>query len=108
VLAGAACFCILAYALTTAIASAEAAQPALQALMLPLYFASGIFIPNAELPGWLSHTAAVFPVERLADAMHRANDVAIAWSDLAVLGLWAAAGLAVALRRFSWTPAAAA
>ncbi len=112
-LAGAVCFCILAYALTTAIASIEAAQPTIQAMMLPLYLASGIFIPEAELPTWLREIAALFPVERLADGLHHAYDpaihgITIAWSDLAILGLWAAAGLAVALRRFRWTPTAAA
>jgi ABC-2 type transport system permease protein len=109
--AGAVCFCILGYALATAITSADAAQPTLQAVMLPLYLASGIFIPFANLPELLRHVAALFPVEHLADALHRAFSLhggAIAWGDIAVLGVWAAAGLAVALRRFSWTPSAAA
>jgi ABC-2 type transport system permease protein len=106
-LAGSACFCVLGFAMTTVIGSAESAQPMLQALMLPLYFASGIFIPRADLPGWLSQVAALFPVERLADALHHAYGVALDWGDFAVMGLWAVAGLAVALRRFRWTPAAA-
>jgi hypothetical protein len=33
--------------------------------------------------------------------------VALDCGDFAVMGLWAVAGLAVALRRFRWTPAAA-
>ena len=107
--AGSLCFCILAYAVATLIGSAEAAQPTIQAVMLPLYLASGIFIPNASLPSWLRQLASVFPVERLSDALHRpyapgAHGPAIAWTDLAVMALWAAAGLAVALRRFSWLP----
>jgi len=97
----------------TLIGSADAAQPTVQAMMLPLYLASGIFIPNASLPAWLRHLASAFPVERLADALHSpyspaARGLAIAWTDLAVLALWAAAGLAVALRRFSWVPGATA
>lgn len=107
--AGSVCFCVLAHAVATAISSADAAQPTVQALMLPLYLGSGIFIPDANLPGWLRQAAALFPVERLADALHRpyspaAHGLGIAWTDLAVVGLWAAAGLAVALRRFSWVP----
>jgi ABC-2 type transport system permease protein len=95
------------------ISSADAAQPTVQALMLPLYLASGIFFPNTSLPSWLRQLASVFPVERLADALHRpysptAHGLAIAWTDLAVLGLRAAAGLAVSLRRFSWVPGATA
>ena len=46
-----------------------------------------------------------------ADAQVHAFDPAthgsgIVWSDLGVLALWGAAGLVVALVRFSWTPAA--
>jgi ABC-2 type transport system permease protein len=109
---GAIAFCCLAYALTTAIHSADAAQPMVQAIMLPLYFISGVFIPNVNLPSWLRHVAEVFPVQHLADGLHHAFDPAtrgagIVWSDLGVLALWGAAGLAIALARFSWTPAAA-
>jgi len=109
--AGSLCFCILACAVATLIGSAEAAQPTVQAVMLPLYLGSGIFIPNASLPSWLRQLASAFPVERLADALHRpfspaAHGLAIAWTDLGVMALWAAAGLAVAVRRFSWLPGA--
>ncbi len=109
---GAITFCCLAYALTTVIHSADAAQPMVQAIMLPLYFISGVFIPNVNLPSWLRHVAEVFPVQHLADGLHRAFDPAthgtgIVWTDLGVLALWGAAGLAIALTRFTWTPAAA-
>ena len=110
---GAVTFCCLGYALSTAIHSADAAQPMVQAIMLPLYFISGVFIPNVNLPTWLRDVARVFPVQHLADGLHHAFDPTthgsgIVWSDLGVLALWAAAGLTVALTRFSWTPAAAA
>ncbi len=109
---GAATFCVLGYGLSTAIRSADAAQPMVQAIMLPLYFISGVFIPNVNLPSWLRHVAEVFPVQHLADGLHHAYDPAvtgagIVWTDIGVLALWAGIGLAVALRRFSWTPAAA-
>ncbi len=109
---GAVTFCCLGYALSTAIKSADAAQPMVQAIMLPLYFISGVFIPNVNLPRWLQDVAKVFPVEHLADGLRHAFDPAthgtgIVWSDLGVLALWAAAGLAIALTRFAWTPVAA-
>jgi ABC-2 type transport system permease protein len=50
---GAVTFCCLGYALSTAIRSADSAQPMVQAIMLPLYFISGVFIPNVSLPRWL-------------------------------------------------------
>jgi ABC-2 type transport system permease protein len=110
--AGAITFCCLGYALSTAIHSADAAQPMVQAIMLPLYFISGVFIPNVNLPGWLRDVAEVFPVQHLADGLHHAFDPAtrgsgVVWSDVGVLAIWAAAGLALALTRFSWMPAAA-
>jgi ABC-2 type transport system permease protein len=109
---GSATFCVLGYAVSTAIGSEDSAQPVTQAIMLPLYFISGVFIPNPSLPQWLQDVARVFPVYHLAGALHHAYDPAVQgagfmWSDLAVLGAWAAVGLAVALRRFAWAPAAA-
>jgi ABC-2 type transport system permease protein len=108
---GSATFCILGYAITTVIGSEDAAQPMVQAIMLPLYFISGVFIPNVNLPAWLQDVARVFPVQHLSDGLHKAFDPAthgtgIVWSDLGVLALWAAAGLLIALTRFAWTPAA--
>jgi ABC-2 type transport system permease protein len=109
---GAVAFVCLGFALTTAIKNEDAAQPMVQAIMLPLYFISGIFIPNVNLPRWLRDVAEVFPVQHLSDGLHHAFDPAthgtgIVWSDLGVLGLWLVAGLAVALVRFTWTPVAA-
>ena len=102
-------FCVLAYALSTVISNEDAAQPMVQAIMLPLYFISGVFIPAVQLPSWLQHVAQVFPVYHLANGLHHAYDpaatgIGIVWSDLGVLALWGALGIAVALRRFSWLP----
>jgi ABC-2 type transport system permease protein len=110
---GSIAFCCLGYALSTTISSEDAAQPMVQAITLPLYFISGVFIPNLNLPSWLRDVAKFFPVQHLAAGLHRAFEPTttgsgIVWSDLGVLALWAAVGLAVALRRFTWTPAAAA
>lgn len=105
-------FCVLGYALSTVIQDEDAAQPVVQAIMLPLYFISGIFIPNITLPAWLRHVASVFPVQHLAAGFRHsyvpgAHGVGIVWSDIGVLAIWAAIGLAVALTRFSWLPKAA-
>ena len=105
-------FCVLAYAISTVIQNEDAAQPTVMAIMLPLYFISGIFIPNINLPAWLRHVASVFPVQHLAAGFRHAyvpgaHGVGIVWSDIGVLLLWAAIGVAVALRRFSWLPKAA-
>ena len=102
-------FCVLGYAFSTAIANEDAAQPMVQAVMLPLYFISGIFIAPTQLPSCLHQVAKVFPVEHLAHGLQHAfqpgtTGVGIVWSDLAALAIWAGIGLAVALTRFSWLP----
>jgi ABC-2 type transport system permease protein len=109
---GSVTFCVLGYALSTAISNEDSAQPMVQAIMLPLYFISGVFVPNITLPPWLKHVAQVFPVEHLSDGLHHAyipgvHGVGIVWSDIGVLALWAAIGLGVALLRFTWLPKAA-
>lgn len=110
---GSVTFCVLGYALSSAIHNEDAAQPMTQAIMLPLYFISGVFVPNIQLPSWLRHVAEIFPVQHLAAGLRNAFDPAvrgagIVWSDIGVLLLWAAIGLTIAILRFSWLPQAAA
>lgn len=106
---GALSFVALSYALVTAIGSADSAQPTVQLVMLPLFFISGVFIPTAVIPHWLSTVADVFPVRHLAHALLSAfspytTGAGIAWGDLGILAAWGAAGLVIALLRFSWQP----
>jgi ABC-2 type transport system permease protein len=106
---GAITFCALGYALVTAIDSADSAQPVIQMVMLPLYFISGVFVPEAQIPHWLRDIANVFPVRHLQQALLKAFNphtvgAGFAWSDLLVLAVWGAVGLAIAVRRFSWQP----
>jgi len=109
IIVGAACFCCLSFAVASFIRNEDAAQPMLQAIILPLYFISGIFIPKDELSGTLRDIASVFPVSHLDNALFKAFDPVttgsgIAGNDLLILAAWAVAGLLVALWRFSWSP----
>jgi ABC-2 type transport system permease protein len=109
IVVGAACFCCLSFALASFIRNEDAAQPTLQAIILPLYFISGIFIPKDELSATLRDIASVFPVSHLDNALFKAFDPAttgsgIAGNDLLILAAWAVGGLLVALWRFSWSP----
>jgi ABC-2 type transport system permease protein len=106
---GAAAFSALSYALSARIRTTDAAQPIVQALILPLYFVSGVFVPPTNLPEWLRRLGEIFPVERLADGLHHTylpdvHGSGIAWTDLGLLTLWGIAGLTLAVRAFSWTP----
>lgn len=109
VIVGAAAFCCLGFAIASLIGSIDAAQPVIQAVVLPLSFISGVFIATSELPGWLAGIGKVFPVHPLADALlvaynpHTAGS-GLCWTDLAILAAWGAVALVIAVRRFSWLP----
>jgi len=105
VVAGGLAFACVAYAVASLIPNVDAAQPAVQLTMLPLYFISGIWFSTDELPDALQKIAHLLPVEPLADVLHHAflNQTVNA-GDLAVLAAWAVLGLLVAVRRFSWLP----
>src|SRR4051795_11623984 len=47
---GAASFACLGIAFTAAVPSEDAAAPMINAVLLPLYFLSGVFIPESEIP----------------------------------------------------------
>jgi ABC-2 type transport system permease protein len=109
VVAGAAVFCCLGFAVASLIRTVDAAQPVVQAIVLPLSFISGVFIATSELPAWLADIGKVFPVEHLVAALLAAysphtTGSGFRWADLAVLAAWGAAGLVVAVRRFTWLP----
>ena len=109
VVVGALAFCCLGFALASVIRNQDFAQPITQAAVLPLYFISGVFIAVPALPHWLVDVAAFFPVRHLAAALLTAynphtSGAGFAGGDLLVVVLWGAAGLAIALWRFSWVP----
>ncbi|HWM63622.1 MAG TPA: ABC transporter permease [Solirubrobacterales bacterium] len=103
---GAASFSCLGIALTAAIPSQDAAAPIVNALLLPLYFLSGVFIPEDELPAGVIDFANHFPIRDFFQAFF---DVYVtgagpAWGDLAVVAAWGLAGLLLAIRFFRWSP----
>jgi ABC-2 type transport system permease protein len=105
---GAAAFCCLGIALTTAIPSQDAAAPIVNALLLPLYFLSGVFIPEDQLPSSVIHFADLFPIRHFFDAFFDAyvpaGGSAVSWDNLAVVAIWGVAGALLAVRFFRWTP----
>ncbi|HET7489705.1 MAG TPA: ABC transporter permease [Acidimicrobiales bacterium] len=109
VVVGAMAFCCLGYAVASVIRDHDAAQPITQAIILPLYFISGVFVPVDTLPNWLVQVAGFFPVRHLAAALLTAfnphtTGAGVAGRDLLVVVAWGVAGLVIALRRFSWLP----
>jgi ABC-2 type transport system permease protein len=106
---GAASFCCLGIALSAAIPSEEAAPAVTNIAVLPLYFLSGVFIPETEIPDGVLHVANVFPIRHFFEAFFTAWDPltegsAFEWGHLAIVAAWGALGLVLAIRYFRWTP----
>lgn len=109
VLVGTAALCCLGFALTAAIPSENAAPAVTNAVVLPLYFISGVFIPNDQIPHSMRLVADLFPVKHLFQALLTAYDpsttgMGIEWGHLAVLGVWGLFGLIIATKTFRWAP----
>jgi ABC-2 type transport system permease protein len=101
----------LGYAASSAINSADSAQPIVLAITLPLSFISGVYIPFVRLPSTLQSIAQAFPLQHLVAALERGflpGGSGVAWGDLAIVAGWGIAGLLLALNRFRWTPVSAA
>ena len=71
---GAFSFSCLGFALAAAIPTAQAAPAVTNATVLPLYFLSGVFIPQDELPNGVLNFADVFPIRHFFEAMFTAWD----------------------------------
>jgi ABC-2 type transport system permease protein len=99
----------LGFAAAGLVPSENAAPPIANAIVLPLEFISGVFVPSEQIPDWMNAIADVFPVKPLFDAILAAfesgtGDLGIAWADLAVVAAWGIAGAVVALKTFRWAP----
>jgi ABC-2 type transport system permease protein len=107
---GSAAFCCMAYALSTVVKNADSAGPMSQLATLPVYFISGIYIPDNVLPRWVLDVAGVLPVRPLAVALQAAfvpatnGGARFAMVPVLVVLAWGAAGLIIAVLRFSWAP----
>jgi ABC-2 type transport system permease protein len=107
-LVGAACFSALGLAVSGFIPNADAGPPVVNAIIFPLLFLSGVFIPfDRDTPTWVEVVGDIFPVRHLVDAMRDSYlglTGSFAWSDIGVMAIWAVVGLAVASRTFRWEP----
>ncbi len=106
---GASAFCCVGFALTAFIPSEDAAPAVTNAIMLPLYFISGVFIPDSEIPSGVLEVADIFPVRHFFEAFFTAWDpnttgAGFELGHLAIVAGWGLAGLAVALLAFRWEP----
>jgi ABC-2 type transport system permease protein len=104
--AGVTCFAALGVAYSHAIPNFESAPAYVNAVFLPLIFISCVFYDSANAPAFLREIAQILPLTHLIDglsgAMVNGSGLADHGGALAVLAVWAAFGIAFAIRGFSW------
>jgi ABC-2 type transport system permease protein len=104
--AGVICFASLGVALSHAIPNSESAPAYVNAVFLPMIILAGVFYDDEDAPAVLRDIAEAMPLKHLIDglsgAMVNGEGIADQTVALAALCLWAVAGIALAVRGFSW------
>ena len=105
---GVASFAGLGFGAASLIRSAEGVSAVVNVVILPMAFLSGSFGPTTDFPAALQAIADVLPLTYFLDIVYGVyldGDSLLADPKaLAIVVAWGLAGLAVALRRFGWTP----
>jgi ABC-2 type transport system permease protein len=97
----------------SSIASARSVTAVVVGPMLILQFISGVYFQFNQIPSWLQHIAAVFPLKWIAQGMRsvfypeswKSQEMAGQWEagrTALVLAAWALLGLLLCLRTFRW------
>ncbi len=108
-LIGAVSLSALGLAMTAIIPSEDAAPAVTNAVVLPLYFMSGVFIPTSSLPDWVITVSRFFPIYHLNVALQGNFDPFLEgqhWpvGNWLVLLAWGIPAILVSLRFFRWVP----
>jgi ABC-2 type transport system permease protein len=106
---GAFSFSCLGFALAAFIPTREAATAVTTAIVFPLYFLSGVLVPENEISNGVLNFAGVFPIRPFFQALFTAWDpnttgAGFELGNLAVVAAWGVAGLLIAVRFFRWEP----
>jgi ABC-2 type transport system permease protein len=103
---GVVCFSSLGVALSHAIPNSESAPAYVNAVFLPMILLAGVFYDDEDAPAFLRDIAEIMPLKHLIDGMSGAMVHGEGLGDhlvaLAALALWAAVGIFLAVRGFSW------
>ena len=96
----------LGIALSHAIPNFDSASAYVNALFLPAIMISGVFYSSDSLPAGLAAVAEALPLKHVidgfSDAIVTGNGLSHELGALAVLALWGAAGIVLAIRGFRW------
>jgi ABC-2 type transport system permease protein len=107
VLAGVVCLGALGVAWSLVIPSADAAPAYANAVFLPAIAISGVFYDVEEAPRWVADIAQALPLTHVIDGLSGALVTGAGLGghldDLAVVAVWGALGLVLAVRGFRWS-----
>ena len=107
---GVSAFAALGMAVAAIVPTASSAAAVANATILPLAFISNVFIVTGDdAPGWMTTVGDLFPLRPFVVAIQDSFNPfveapAIDWGRIAFVALWGVAGLAVAVKRFTWEP----
>jgi ABC-2 type transport system permease protein len=108
VVLGVGCFAGLGVGAAALIRSAEGVSAVVNVVVLPMAFLSGSFGPTDDYPAFLQAVSDVLPLTYFLDVVTsvylEGESILADPGSLAIVVAWGVAGLAVALRRFSWMP----
>jgi ABC-2 type transport system permease protein len=106
VVLGALSFVSIGYVIASFARTEEAANGMTSIVQFPLMFLSGIFFPLEIMPDWLRSIATFLPLTYLGDALRQTmvggTPFVPLGLDVAILGGWLVACLAIAARFFRW------
>jgi len=104
--AGVICFASLGVALSHAIPNFESAAAYVNFIFLPVIIFSGVFYDVADAPRFVREIAEGLPLKHLIDGLSGAlvtgRGLGANLSGLAVIAVWSALGVLLAIRGFSW------
>jgi ABC-2 type transport system permease protein len=75
------------------------------AIFLLLLFAGGTLVPADRMPGPLAAVVSLLPTGALGNGLRAVLDPVATgspWAAIGILAVWAAGGIAVAVRTFRW------
>jgi len=114
ILLGSACSTVLGIAFSVVPKSGRGASAVVSPIVIILQFFSGVFFVFSQLPGWMQHFAALFPLKWLTQGMRSvflpdsfaSQEVAKNWElgrTGLILVLWLIVGLAISIKTFKWS-----
>ena len=103
---GALAFCALGSAVAAFVPNGDAAPAFANLTIFPLYFISGVFIP--DIPDSFAHIAGALPLRPFLLALSKIFNPTVPagfdWGNLAVVAAWGVFAAIIAVRMFRWTP----